>query len=189
MNLQTITHCVHSTVKHKGSTFLGFLYPIADFQKGLDELHAIHPKAAHFVTSKRFFNDNFQIEERFSDDGEPRGSSGMPTLNVLRGAQLINIGFVSVRYFGGTLLGIGGLVRAYTDSALCTLSLASIVPFVHVSSRRLHVSFAQLKHAQYLIHKFKIECTYEDFDSKGAWLLLQANDSILDEFMNILEHS
>lgn len=63
---------------------------------------------------------------RYSDDGEPQGTSGMPTLNVLRGAELFNVCCVTTRYFGGVLLGTGGLVRAYSGAAKMALENAGI---------------------------------------------------------------
>ena len=68
------------------------------------------------MSATRHLNEFKQILESFDDDGEPKGSSGMPSLNVLRGENLIDIGVIVVRYFGGTLLGVGGLVRAYTNA-------------------------------------------------------------------------
>lgn len=63
---------------------------------------------------------------RYSDDGEPQGTSGMPTLNVLRGAELFNVCCVTTRYFGGVLLGTGGLVRTYSGAAKMALENAGI---------------------------------------------------------------
>ena len=63
---------------------------------------------------------------RYSDDGEPQGTSGMPTLNVFRGEQIFNVCCVVTRYFGGTLLGTGGLARAYSHTAKLALEAAGI---------------------------------------------------------------
>lgn len=186
MNLHTIQHIASATVSHKGSHFHGFLCPSAHFEATLQKLHDEHPKAVHFVTSSRIFNTHKQIVENFSDDGEPKGSSGMPTLNVLRGANLVNIGFISVRYFGGTLLGIGGLVRAYTDCALQTIASAALVPYIALDSLRVHVPFAKLQHAQYLIKKLDIATIQQNFDSTGAELVLQASGEKLAEFQHLL---
>ncbi len=186
MNLYTIQHIANATVSHKGSHFHGFLCPSTHFEATLQKLHDKHPKAVHFVTSSRISNVHKQIVESFSDDGEPKGSSGMPTLNVLRGANLVNIGFISVRYFGGTLLGIGGLVRAYTDCALQTIANAELVPYVIFDSLQIHVPFGKLQHAQYLIKKIGIHITQQVFDSTGAEFALQASGEKLAEFKYLL---
>jgi len=78
-----------------------------------------HPKARHIVYAYRELNEFNQIIENSSDDGEPKGSSGVPVLNVLRGEEFINVAILVVRYFGGIKLGIGGLVRAYTVQKTC----------------------------------------------------------------------
>ncbi|MDE7255192.1 MAG: YigZ family protein [Helicobacter sp.] len=186
MNFATTHHIASATVSHKGSHFHGFLCPSAQFEATLQSLRDEHPKAVHFVTSTRAFNAHQQIVESFSDDGEPKGSSGMPTLNVLRGANLVNVGFVSVRYFGGTLLGIGGLVRAYTDCALQTIANAELAPYIALDSLRIHVPFAKLQHAQYLIKKLDITMLQQNFDGTGAELVLQASGEILRAFTHSL---
>lgn len=100
----------------------------------MDSLHVTlkmeHPKAAHIVWAKRYFNEFRQIVENNSDDGEPKGTSGPPVLNVMRGVELVEVGLLIVRYFGGIKLGTGGLVRAYGSSAKEVIASASLVPFV-----------------------------------------------------------
>ncbi len=186
MNLFTINTPANAIVSHKGSHFHGFLCPYAQFDTTLQTLRAQHPKAVHFVTSTRFLNEYGQMVESFSDDGEPKGSSGMPTLNVLRGKGLVNVGFISVRYFGGTLLGIGGLVRAYTDCALQTIASAEIVRYIALATLCVDVSFAKLQHAQYLAKKLAIVITQQTFDVSGARLVLQASAQTLAEFETLL---
>ena len=75
-----------------------------------------HPKARHHVYAYRYLNEYEQIVENSSDDGEPKGTSGKPSLHVLAGHELINTAVIIVRYFGGIKLGTGGLVRAYSDA-------------------------------------------------------------------------
>ncbi|MDE5591355.1 MAG: YigZ family protein, partial [Helicobacter sp.] len=108
---------IQESLEVKGSRFIAFLIPVEIFDDFLAKIRIHHPKAVHFVNASRALNLEGQIVESFSDDGEPKGTSGMPTLKVLRGYDLIECGLVNVRYFGGTLLGSGGLVRAYTQSA------------------------------------------------------------------------
>ncbi|MGN8592033.1 UNVERIFIED_CONTAM: YigZ family protein, partial [Campylobacter jejuni] len=77
----------------------------------------------------RTLNEYNQIIEDKSDDGEPKGTSGIPSLNVLRGYDLVNTAVITVRYFGGTKLGTGGLVRAYSDAANAAINNASLLTF------------------------------------------------------------
>ena len=85
-------------------------------REAIAELRAAMPRANHHVYAFRVgFGQS--VTEGMSDDGEPRGTAGPPTLAVLRGSGIGDIALVTARYFGGTKLGIGGLVRAYTESA------------------------------------------------------------------------
>lgn len=123
---------VESSFEVKGSEFLSYLVSIKHFTEFVAQMRIKHPKAVHFVTSSRKFNPQRQIEESFSDDGEPKGTSGMPTLKVLRGYDLIECGLLVVRYFGGTLLGTGGLVRAYTQATKDVIEKAKEIGRAHV---------------------------------------------------------
>ena len=89
-----------ATLEEKKSKFLAFLVPYKDFDKTMQRLRQEHPKAVHFVYAYRYLNEFEQIVENSSDDGEPRGTSGKPTLAVLSGAGIINSAAIIVRYFG-----------------------------------------------------------------------------------------
>ena len=115
--MNTINKISAYTLEEKKSKFHSFLVPYSQFEEKLEELKKSHPKARHFVTAFRYLNEYGQIVEGSSDDGEPKGTSGKPTLKVLQGHNLVNVAIITVRYFGGTLLGTGGLVRAYSDVA------------------------------------------------------------------------
>ena len=128
--MQTVESIFSSLLEEKKSTFLAYLCPISDFDTLHIKLKNEHPKAAHIVWAKRFFNDYRQIVENNSDDGEPKGTSGPPVLNVMRGFELVNTGILIVRYFGGIKLGTGGLVRAYGSSAKEVIAIAHLRPFV-----------------------------------------------------------
>ncbi|BCX79083.1 YigZ family protein [Campylobacter sp. 19-13652] len=103
-------------IEIKHSIFYAFLIPASELKQTLLNLRQEHTKAVHFVWASREINKYSQIVENQSDDGEPKGSSGAPSLNALRGASLINSAVVIVRYFGGIKLGVGGLVRAYSSA-------------------------------------------------------------------------
>ena len=116
----------HTTAefKDRGSRFIAFAYPIAavdDFKKILQDLKKEHPKAVHHCFAYRLGLDgnNFRV----SDDGEPSGSAGKPILNAIDSKQLTNVLVVVVRYFGGTLLGVPGLINAYRSTAAMALQL------------------------------------------------------------------
>jgi uncharacterized YigZ family protein len=98
----------------RGSEFLGHVAPadtVDAAEAFLGEVRAAHPDATHAVPAYRVRAD--PLREYASDEGEPAGSAGKPALNVLQGEGLENVAAVVVRYYGGTDLGVGGLVRAY----------------------------------------------------------------------------
>lgn len=128
--------------------------PFEDFKIRLITLRKEHPKAVHYVSASRHLNEYQHILETFDDDREPRGSSGMPCLNVLRGEDLINSAVVVVRYFGGTLLGVGGLVRAYSSAVQAAMQVAYtqgfLVEYIPLHSYEAAVPYSLLKQCHHL---------------------------------------
>lgn len=105
--------------RDKGSKFIGYAYPIkneAEVKSILTHLKAEHPKARHFCWALRLTPDRGVY--RINDDGEPSGTAGRPILNTLLSADITNILLVVVRYFGGTLLGVPGLINAYKTASI-----------------------------------------------------------------------
>ncbi len=100
----------------------------------VSEMRATHPDARHHCLAFIVDVPDAQPVERSSDDGEPAGTAGMPMLEVLRGSGLSNVVAVVTRYFGGVLLGTGGLVRAYSDAVASALA---DVPLVRPQVRQL----------------------------------------------------
>jgi putative IMPACT (imprinted ancient) family translation regulator len=88
----------------KKSIFISYLTPIENFQPLMTKLKEEHPKATHIVYAYRKLNEFDQIVENQSDDNEPKGCAGQPTLAVLRGEEIINSALLTVRYFGGIKL-------------------------------------------------------------------------------------
>ena len=99
------------------SKFYSYLYnfnKMEDFKQKLEELKKEHKKATHICYA--YIIDDNGTKEKAYDDGEPKGTAGMPMLNVLKRKNLRNVAVFVIRYFGGVKLGAGGLVRAYTKS-------------------------------------------------------------------------
>ena len=121
----TITAPAEAEFKDKGSKFLAFAFPISkesDVKVNLEALKKMYPKAVHHC-----FAYKIGSETRANDDGEPSGSAGKPILNVILSKQLNQILVVVVRYFGGTLLGVSGLINAYKMATANALSSAIII--------------------------------------------------------------
>ncbi|PAF53218.1 YigZ family protein [Helicobacter sp. 13S00482-2] len=188
--MNTILTQVHCEITIKGSRFLAFLIPFDDFEQTLNQLRKTHLKAAHFVYAYRAMIKD-QLNERFSDDKEPKGSSGMPILNVLRGKELINIVAIVVRYFGGTLLGVGGLVRAYTQSVLecCHLGEDSgaFLRFERFSTSYLECEYSLLGQLEYLAKKLEIILEKEAFLQKVVKIKISGSATKVDSFLKEYE--
>jgi uncharacterized YigZ family protein len=115
---KTISAAAEGTFTDRGSKFIGYAFPLnheEDIRKLLSDAHTQHPKARHHCWAYRLTPDRSVF--RVNDDGEPSGSAGKPILNILLSYDLTNILIVVVRYFGGTLLGIPGLINAYKMAA------------------------------------------------------------------------
>ncbi len=144
---RSIAGPVTAEVVERKSRFIGRAEPVEDEQAAfaaLEAVRAANPDARHNVWAYLLRDGH----ERCSDDGEPQKTAGLPTLEVLRRSGLVDLVLVTTRYFGGVLLGTGGLVRAYTAAAQETLAAAEPVEFtscVDVSCRLPYALFEQVR--------------------------------------------
>ena len=112
----------------KKSRFIGYIAPVETEDEAIafiNEIRTKHRDATHNVYA---YSLRAGQVKRASDDGEPQGTGGVPMLNVLNGNELVDVCCVVTRYFGGTLLGVGGLVRAYTEGAKIAVAAGGIKP-------------------------------------------------------------
>jgi uncharacterized YigZ family protein len=128
--------------KDRGSRFLAYAYPIDSVEAFKEKLAALkkeHPKAVHHCFAYRLGLDNLVF--RVSDDGEPSGSAGRPILGQIDSKGLTNVLIVVVRYFGGTLLGVPGLINAYKTSASLALQVTPEVEKAVEVNYRIHCTY------------------------------------------------
>lgn len=124
----TINDTAEGIFRDKGSKFIAYAYPFKDENKLKEiiaELKSLHPKARHHCWAYRLSPDRSVF--RVNDDGEPSSTAGRPILNALLSKDVTNILVVVVRYFGGTLLGVPGLINAYKTATQEALEAATIV--------------------------------------------------------------
>ena len=139
---QTIDGTAQAEYEEKKSRFIAQLAHVATEDEALaflSDIRKANPMARHNVYAYVLREGN---RVRYSDDGEPARTSGMPTLEVLRHAQLTDIICVTTRYFGGTLLGTGGLVRAYTKAAQDAVAAARIVTYAQCCDISVTIPYA-----------------------------------------------
>jgi len=166
------------TLEVKQSKFIAHLVPYKIFTQTLTALQEEHPKARHFVVAWRYINEFDQVVEHCSDDGEPKGTSGKPTLAVLSGNGLINTAVIIVRYFGGTKLGTGGLVRAYSDACNLVIKNSELVDYVKLQTYTFHTVYADLSLVEYRLDELGIHISEKDFDEDGVLIKVGAEESI-----------
>lgn len=151
------------TLEEKKSKFIAFLTPYSQFNELMQRLRAEHPKARHFVYAYRYLNEFDQIVENSSDDGEPRGTSGRPSLAVINGAGIINSAVIIVRYFGGVKLGTGGLVKAYGSSVNEVLEIAELFEYKKLITKTLVCEYKDLSQLEYILEQNNIKIANKDF--------------------------
>ena len=141
--------------KDRGSKFIAYAFPLADvveFKEKLQALKKEHPKAVHHCFAYRLGLDGMSF--RVSDDGEPSGTAGRPILGQIDSKQVTNVLIVVVRYFGGTLLGVPGLINAYKSAAALSLQLTAVIQKPVLVNYRLHYDHTQTHEVMKVIKQF-----------------------------------
>ena len=154
----TIEKLAVAELKDRGSKFIAHAFPITDaldFKKRLHELKEEHPKAAHHCFAYRLGTEGNSF--RSSDDKEPSGSAGKPILGQIDTRQLTNVAVIVVRYFGGTLLGIPGLINAYKTAAALVLQTTPIIQKAVEINYHLQFDYTKMNEVMMIIKKYN--CT------------------------------
>jgi uncharacterized YigZ family protein len=152
--------------RDRGSKFLAFAYPVsteAEVRTYLDTLRGQHAKAVHHCYAYRLGLDRNNY--RANDDGEPSGSAGRPILNVLYSRELTNVLVVVVRYFGGTLLGVPGLINAYKTATMAALDKAEVIERTVNETCRVRYPFEQMNEVMRLVKEQQLTVLKQDYDS------------------------
>ena len=138
-------------IVEKKSRFIAQVFPVETEEEAavyLGDIKKQYWNARHHCWA--YIIGEEQVQERFSDDGEPGGTAGKPILDVIRSHNLHNVLIVVTRYFGGTLLGTGGLVRAYTQSAQAGLAASTMITKIDGYKIKIKTDYSTLGKIQYL---------------------------------------
>lgn len=144
--------------KDRGSKFIAIALPVkdaGDFKEKLAQVKKDHPKATHHCFAYRLGIDGTNY--RVSDDGEPPGSAGRPILGQIDSRQVTNTMVVVVRYFGGTLLGVPGLIAAYKTAAALALQVIPAVQKPVLMHYRVQFDYTQMNEVMMIVRQF--DCT------------------------------
>lgn len=160
---RTLKSPIQAEIKDKGSRFLAFAYPVQtaeQVKKHVDDLRQEHHKARHWCYAYRLGVDGNQF--RANDDGEPSGSAGRPILGQIDSFELTDVLVVVVRYFGGTLLGVPGLIHAYKTSTQMALENAQIIEKNIEKTVRIRCEYPYLNEAIRIAKNHQAEIIEQD---------------------------
>ena len=164
----------------KRSRFIGQLWPVETEAEALEKLASVRKEYhdARHTCFAYIVRDGGAV--RYGDDGEPQGTAGQPILAVLSGAELTNVCCTVTRYFGGVLLGTGGLVRAYTAAAKAALSDAGISRMALWRCERLHCPYPMYERIRRLLEERETVTESTKFGADVALEILIRGDRAAD---------
>lgn len=163
MEYRTVAKRCEARFIEKKSEFIGYLAPVTSEEEAaafIEEIRALHRKATHNCYAYILRENGIA---RHSDDGEPSGTAGVPIYEVLRKAELVDVACVVTRYFGGVLLGAGGLVRAYTKGAKDAVDAAEIEVMAMAERLTVEVEYSLYGRLGQIFADFGAKVESEDF--------------------------
>jgi uncharacterized YigZ family protein len=174
----TITEVSTGEYKDKGSTFIAYLYPVqtvVEFEERLSELWKKYHDARHICYAYRIGKLT-----RENDDGEPNHSAGAPIMRALVSAELVNVGCMVIRYFGGIKLGVPGLIKAYGTAAKEAIRSATLVEYFDTSQVAITFTYDQTNMIKYLVQKHGLTVMESAFAEHCSYLLLIRTDQLAE---------
>ena len=178
-----------SLFKEKGSKFFGYAFPVLnedDVKDCLEELKKKHHSARHFCYAYQIGVED--VKYRANDDGEPNNSAGLPIYGQIQSFEVTNILIVSVRYFGGTKLGVGGLISAYKTSAQITLEASQIIEKTIDVHFQLNFEYDVMNAVQRIIKEKNLEIIHQKLELACEYVISirkKEAETIFDIFENL----
>lgn len=174
-------------IKDRGSKFIAYLIPCKNehsFKAQLDLVKLNEPNARHYCWAFRMNPES--IFERSNDDGEPGNSAGTPILRALQSHELVDVACVVARYFGGTKLGIPGLIKTYGGSAKEACELATIMECHITREFRVDFNYEQISFVERLVRELNLEIIHREQESKLNYVI-RVNRSKLEQTLEQFE--
>jgi uncharacterized YigZ family protein len=178
MNYLTISENAKASFIEKRSEFIGYISPVKTNDEAvafINSIKAEHRKAKHNVYAYILREDNIS---RYSDDGEPQGTAGVPVLDVLKKRGLTDVCVVVTRYFGGILLGGGGLVRAYSHAASLACDAAHIMDMCLCHRLKITADYGMYGKISYLLPNYETITVNSDFGSDVVLEILVLSEKL-----------
>jgi uncharacterized YigZ family protein len=163
---QTVERPATGQFRDRGSKFLAFAYPVAsdaEVKPILTRLKAEHPKANHYCWAMRLTPDRSVF--RVNDDGEPAGTAGRPILNILLSRDITNVLVVVIRYFGGILLGVPGLINAYKTATEDAIMHANVISKTTNDIYIIEFSYPQMNEVMKVLKEENVDILSQTSDT------------------------
>lgn len=192
MNYFTISKPASDSFIEKKSEFIGYIAPVKTNDEAvafINQIKAMHRKARHNVYAYILREDNIS---RYSDDGEPQGTAGVPVLEVLQKRGLTDVCLVVTRYFGGILLGGGGLLRAYSHAASIACDAAQIMDMRLCHRLTIKTDYNLYGKINYILPNFDVITVNSDFaDAVTLEILVMSEklDALRKELTEVTNNS
>ena len=186
--MNTIKKSAEAEIIEKKSKFIGEVFYIETVQEAEEKLREINKKyhdAKHHCFAYRVMEQE-KIIEKCSDDGEPSGTAGAPMLQIISKNDLINVIVIVTRYFGGILLGTGGLVRAYSKATSDSLEKAEIVEIKKGERIEITISYKDLQFIKYYCQKNSIKIVNTEF-SEEPKVTMELTENQKERFLNEIQ--
>ncbi len=185
--LKTIKENVQAEIVEKRSKFIAniiYVHTVEEAEEYIKNIRKKYYDAKHHCFAYRIITDN-GIVNRASDDGEPTGTAGSPILNIINKNELINVLLVVTRYFGGILLGTGGLTRAYSNSSIEALKKANLVIEERGYEIELQINYNDFEKLNYYCRKNRINIINVKYTQKVI-CNIEVNKEEKDKLLNNL---
>ena len=185
----TIEQEGQASFKDRGSTFIGYSFPlnkVEDFKPIIQKLKKEHPKAAHFCFAYKIGIDGNKF--RSSDDGEPSGSAGKPILGQIESKGLTDVVVVVVRYFGGSLLGVPGLIHAYKSTAAMALQVIPTIRKPLLFNIKLQFDYTNMNEISTIIKQYNCQIIHQEnlmFSTYSIGVPVEIKEEVLFKFKQL----
>lgn len=184
---KTLKSSSEGLFKDKGSKFFAYAFPIQseeDVRFYLETVKTEHPKARHACYAYKLGIDETNF--RANDDGEPSGSAGKPILNTITSFDLTDTFVVVIRYFGGTLLGVPGLINAYKEATKEALSVAEIETKTLNSIVKISYDFDQTNALMQMVRKLELTVKEQTYENRCG-IILDVRNSYIEKIKEELK--
>lgn len=190
-SFQTIVTATESLFKDRGSKFVGFAFPvnsIDEVKSKLDHVRSLHPTCRHVCYAYQLGADG--SDYRANDDGEPNGSAGLPILNQIKSKEVTNTLVAVVRYFGGTKLGVSGLINAYKEAAKEALDQAKIMTRIPMATVSIQFPHSSIGDVERLIRQHGWTIKNQEFGMDCKWVIetpIEEQETAQESFSLLLD--